>query len=85
MTDRSRSSPPRRRSATATRMLPMTADAVRNELREEAEYEGSQRALARLIGVSPTLLNDILLSKREPSGKVLEFLGYERVITYRRL
>ena len=66
-------------------MLPMTADAVRDELREESEYEGSQRALARLIGVSPSFLNDILLGKREPVGKVLEFLGYERVVTYRRL
>lgn len=69
---------------TAAATAALNAEEVRAELREEARYEGSQRALARLIKVSPTLLNAILLGKREPSGKVLVHLNLKRVVTYRR-
>ena len=62
----------------------LTATQVRAELREKAEYEGSQRKLAKLIGVSAAFLNDILLGKREPSGKPVAFLGLERHVDYRR-
>jgi hypothetical protein len=61
-----------------------TAAAVRAMLREEAKYEGSQRALAKLIGCSATFLSDILCGKREPAGKVIAWLGLERHVTYRR-
>lgn len=44
----------------------------------------TQAALARAIGVSLPFVNDILNAKREPAGKVLEFLGVERVVTYRK-
>ena len=43
----------------------------------------NQTDLAKRIGVSKPFLNDILHRKREPSGKVLEFLGLKRVVTYR--
>lgn len=43
----------------------------------------TQKALADKIGVSTPFLNDILQKKREPSGKVLEFLKLERIVTYR--
>lgn len=43
----------------------------------------NQKQLAARIGVSQPFLNDILHAKREPSGKVLKFLGLERVVKYR--
>lgn len=60
----------------------MTADDVRDQLRQQAERYGSQRALARTIGVSAAFLSDVLLGRREPSGPLLDFLGIERVVTY---
>lgn len=42
----------------------------------------TQAELAAAIGVSLPFLNDTLLGKREPSGKVLEFLKLERVVRY---
>jgi len=55
---------------------------VIRRLRLEVEIEGTQRAYAKSIGVSPAFLNDILLGKREPSGKVLEHLGLAKVTGY---
>ena len=55
---------------------------VRIRLRALAVIAGSQRALAKQIGVSPTFLNDIILGKREPAGKVVSFLGLQRRVTY---
>lgn len=46
--------------------------------------EMTQAALAKKIGVSAPYLNDILLEKREPQGKVLEWLKLKRVVVYRR-
>lgn len=42
----------------------------------------TQAELAAAIGVSLPFLNDILHDRREPAGKVLEFLKLERVVTY---
>lgn len=58
------------------------AEYVRIRLRALASIKGSQRALAREIGVSATFLNDILLGKREPAGKVVSYLGLSRRVTY---
>src|SRR5262245_56870965 len=44
----------------------------------------TQAELAKAIGVSLPFVNDILNGKREPSGKVIEFLGLERIVTYKR-
>lgn len=63
---------------------PVKSNSVRVLLWQHVRKEGSQRALARKIGVSPTFLNDILLEKREPAGKVVTFLGLQRVVTYIR-
>lgn len=62
----------------------MDADCVAKMLADEARLAGSQRALARSIGVSASFLNDIILGKREPSGKPLQFLGLVRVVSYHR-
>jgi hypothetical protein len=75
----------RRQHRIATIGEDLTAADVRDELREEAAYEGSQAALASLIGISKSHLGDILLGQREPAGKVLAYLGLERILIYRRL
>lgn len=62
--------------------MAVTAEYVRVALRAHATKIGSQRKLARRIGCSSTLLNDILRCKKEPSGKVLAFLRLRRVISY---
>jgi transcriptional regulator with XRE-family HTH domain len=46
--------------------------------------DGTQRELAGVLGISPQYLNDILSGHREPGPKLLEGLGLERIVTYRR-
>ena len=60
----------------------MTADKVRAKLKRITSGDISQRELARQIGCSPAFLNDIILGKREPAGKVLTWLGLRRKVTY---
>lgn len=62
----------------------MDAECVSRMLADEARREGSQRALARKIGVSAAFLNDIIRGKREPSGKPLKYLGLVRLVSYHR-
>ena len=68
-------------------MKEYTAEQVREMLwKRIKDTDGApltQKALATTIGVSLPFLNDILNDKREPSGKVLTFLGLERIVTYR--
>jgi transcriptional regulator with XRE-family HTH domain len=40
---------------------------------------GEQRALAERVGISPQHLCDLLRGRRDPAGKVLEYLGLEPV------
>lgn len=60
----------------------LTTAGVLRVLNRHARREGSQSALAAKIQVSRAFLNDIINRKREPSGKVLEFLGLEKKIFY---
>lgn len=59
-------------------------DEVHKMLRRAADRAGSQVALAREIGVSAAFLNDILLGKREPSGKPVQWLGLTRRVLYEK-
>ena len=43
----------------------------------------TQLTLATAIGVSASFLCDVMHGRREPTGKVLEYLGLERVVVYR--
>lgn len=45
---------------------------------------GSQDALAENLGVHPTYLGMVMKRKVEPGPKILEPLGLERVVSYRR-
>lgn len=50
---------------------------------QPAEFD-TQAQLADSIGVSAQYLNMVLRGKKNPNGKVLAYLGIERVVTYRK-
>lgn len=61
-----------------------TSEQVVEQLRKCMALESlNQTELARAIGVSVPFVNDILKGKRAPSGKILTYLGLERVVVYR--
>ena len=62
--------------------MTITSEQVREKLRRKASIMGSQKALAEDLGVSSAFISDILLGKRQPTGKVLECLGLRRVVRY---
>ncbi len=62
----------------------MTADDVRAELVAKARSAGNAAGLARSFNVSPTYISDVCSGRREPGEKILQALGLERVVTYRR-
>lgn len=63
----------------------MTKDELIEHLRKLVKEEGSQRNLAKRLGVSAPFIGDVLLGKREPAAKMLKALGLRRVITFERL
>ena len=54
-------------------------------IRDRAREVGSQKALAAKLGVSAPYLGDVLNGRKEPGPAILEPLGLERVVSYRRL
>ncbi len=56
----------------------MSPAQVRAELRKQVKIWGSQRELARVIGITPSALNYMITGRREPFGKAVAFLGLER-------
>lgn len=63
----------------------LTAHQVRDLLWKKLRSDfDTQSAMASEIGVSTPFLNDILHGKREPSGKVVGWLGLERVVLFRK-
>ena len=44
----------------------------------------AKSAVAEEMQVSPQYLSDVLAERREPGPKMLDALGLERVVTYRR-
>lgn len=66
-------------------MLTLNATQLRTLLAAHASAatpNGKQKELAKMIGISESFLSDVLAGRREPTGKILEFFGYERVVTY---
>jgi hypothetical protein len=55
-----------------------------NVFLEKLEHN-SQADLARLAGVSPQHINDVLHHRRNMRDPLLNWLGYERVTIFRRL
>lgn len=63
----------------------MNAEVVRKRLRKASDQCGGQRALARMLGVSSTYLNDVIVGRKEPAGKLLDALGLQRVVRYEKV
>jgi len=58
------------------------------DLREELARRvghSSQAEIARQVKVAAPVISNVLAGKTNPCGKLLKWLGYERVITYRRI
>jgi len=51
-------------------------------LKKQAQ-EVPQNLLAKQLGVSPQYLGDILRGDRLPGKKILDGMGYERIVLYR--
>lgn len=69
----------------------LTAEQVRDmlhamvrELGNPRNGHGGQKPLAEHLGVSESFLSDVLNGRREPTEAILQPLGLERVVTYRR-
>jgi hypothetical protein len=60
----------------------MTNDEFLRLLRAECEKAGSQAKWAAARGISPSYLSDVLQGRREAGGKILDALGYKRVVSY---
>lgn len=51
-------------------------------LKEQAVKAGSQKALAKELGVSQQYLGDVISEKREPGKKILDALKLRKVVRY---
>ena len=60
----------------------MTSEEVRALLKAKAVP--TQAAFAKENNISPQYVNDVIKGRREPGPGVLDALGLEQVITYRR-
>jgi transcriptional regulator with XRE-family HTH domain len=54
-------------------------------LASRALKAGSQARLAAELGISTGYLNDVMTGRKEPGKGILEPLGLERVVSYRRV
>lgn len=57
---------------------------VRQALMRAVEDAGSQKAFAERVGVSAQFLHDVLRDRRNANAEILDAIGYERVVTYRK-
>jgi transcriptional regulator with XRE-family HTH domain len=62
----------------------MNVESVRDLLRAECKAMGGEKRFAEKAGVSVQLIYAVEIGVREPRGKVLDALGLEAVVTYRR-
>ena len=62
----------------------MTANEVRLLLREACRRAGTITAWASANGISQAHVSDVLNGRRDPAQKILQALGLERVMDYRR-
>jgi len=61
----------------------MTSQQLIKKLNRMAEEEGSQAALAKKLGISPSYLSDVLNGLRSPGVSLLDPLGLEAITEYR--
>jgi hypothetical protein len=60
----------------------MTADDVRELIRQACADAGSMKAWAAANDVSPQYVGDVLFRRREPAGKILLALNLEKTIDF---
>ncbi len=53
-------------------------------LRKRCAAAGSAKAWAKAANVSESYVSDVLRGRREPAPAILDALGLERVLTYRK-
>lgn len=59
-----------------------TPAALLERIRIVVAGAGNQKAAAKRLGVSEQYLCDVLKGRREPGKKLLNALGYRRVVVY---
>ncbi len=52
-------------------------------LKCQADAIGSQKALAKKIGITPQYLNNVINFRQDPGPIILEYLGVEKVVSYK--
>ncbi len=62
----------------------MTETEVVDLLRRKVSEGGTVKAFAEANHMSVPYLSDVLNGNRGPAGKILDALGLERVVTYRK-
>lgn len=60
----------------------MNIDQVRKLLARECEKAGSQRAWARLAGLSVPYVSDVIRGRRDPGKSILHALKLKKYVTY---
>ncbi|GGD43958.1 hypothetical protein [Aureimonas glaciei] len=63
----------------------MTAADVRQILAAACRTAGSAKAWAAANGCSPSYVAEVLAGTRDPGPKILDGLGVEKVVGYRRV
>lgn len=62
----------------------MSESDVLQMLLKAIKKAGSQKEFADQHDISPQYVNDIVLGRRRPGNKVLQALGLERVVLYKK-
>lgn len=68
----------------ALRNLTVEKKSLVRELRARIR-RSSQAEVAREVGVKAPLVSNVAAGKTNPCGKLLKWLGYKRVIVYRKI
>lgn len=62
----------------------MSIELVRNKLAREFRVAGSASAWGKKNGISAAYISDVMNKRKEPGIKILEAIGLERIVTYRK-
>jgi predicted transcriptional regulator len=63
-------------------MEQITAEEARELIRGMVDQMGSQTLVAKDLGVSPTMISDILSGARNVSDKIAQKIGYSKVVVF---
>lgn len=59
-------------------------DELLNELRQRVAAS-SQRQVAQQLGISTSMMNDLMLGRRDVSDRIAKALGYQRAVVFRKV